>query len=73
MRSVMLKIPPEISDDEARLLMAMILFAQKKVSVGKAAEMAGYSKRTFMEILAHHQIPVVNYAIDEVEQDLLNA
>jgi predicted HTH domain antitoxin len=73
MRAVTLKVPIGISDDEARKLVAIGLFIDGRVSLGKAAELAGYSRRAFMEILSHRGVPVVNYEADEVDEDLANA
>jgi predicted HTH domain antitoxin len=73
MRAVTLKVPVGVSDDEARLLVAIGLFVASRVSLGKAAELAGYRQRAFMEILAHRGIPVVRYEPNEVDEDLANA
>ena len=73
MRAVTLKVPAGVSDDEARLLVAIGLFVAGRVSLGKAAELASYSQRAFMEILSHRGIPVVRYGADEVDEDLANA
>ena len=43
------------------------------VSLGQAAELAGYSKPTFMELLANYDVPVFNYSEEELEKDILNA
>jgi predicted HTH domain antitoxin len=73
MRAVTLQVPTGVSDDEARLLVAIGLFIDGRVSLGKAAELAGFSRRAFMEILAHRGISVVKYAPDEVDEDLAHA
>ena len=73
MRAVTLHVPIGVSDDEARKLVAIGLFIDGRVSLGKAAELAGYSRRAFMEILSHRGVPVVSYAADEVDEDLTNA
>ena len=44
-----------------------------KLSLGQAAEVAGYSKRTFMELLGKYGVSVFNYSADEIENDLKNA
>lgn len=73
MRAVTLQVPAGISDDEARQLVAIGLFVDGRVSLGKAAELAGYSRRAFMEILSHRGIPVVSYEANEIDEDLANA
>ena len=73
MRSVTLQLPSDVSEDEARLLLAIRLFQEDRVSLGKAAELAGYSCRAFAEILAHRGVDSVRYPASEVADDLANA
>ena len=40
------------------------------MSLGTAARMAGYTKRTYMELLGRRGVPVFNYDPDELDQDL---
>ncbi len=73
MNMVTLPLPDQVSQDEARLLLALKLFETGRLSCGKAAELAGYSKRAFMEMLNRHGVAVLNSAADEVASDLANA
>lgn len=73
MNTLTISLPDFISVEEAKLLLAMKLFELGKVSCGKAAELSGYSKRAFMEILSKHRISIVNYPPEEIEQDVKNA
>ena len=73
MKTVTLPLPDSVSEDEARLLLALKLFETERISCGQAAELAGYSKRAFIELLGRKRIPVFNYAADEVARDLTNA
>jgi len=66
-------IPPSIAEDEARLYLAMKLFEVGRLSCGQAAELAGYSKRTFMEVLGKHGVPVMDYPDQELQDDLGHA
>ena len=70
MNTLTIELPFDVDPDEARLLLTMKLFEEGKVSLGKAAEMAGYTKRTYMELLGRHGIPVFNYPPDELDRDL---
>ncbi|MCS7208962.1 MAG: UPF0175 family protein [Fimbriimonadales bacterium] len=71
MSVLQVELPPTISEDEARLLLAVKLYEAGRVSLGKAAELAGYSKRAFMELLSRQKISVVNYSPEELEQEVL--
>ena len=65
-----IELPFGVEPDEAALLLSVQLFAEGKVSLGTAARMAGYSKRTFMELLGRRGVPVFNYDADELDGDL---
>jgi predicted HTH domain antitoxin len=41
-----------------------------KLSLGKAAELAGIDKIDFMKLLSEHKISVYNYPPEELEEDL---
>lgn len=66
-------IPPSIGEDEAKLYLAMKLFEVGRLSCGQAAEVAGYSRRTFMELLGKHGVPVMDYPDQELQDDLGHA
>jgi len=63
------KLPPNLSEDEAKLLLAVKLYELGKVSLGQAARLAGFSKRTFMEMLGRYRVPIFNYAPEELRQE----
>jgi predicted HTH domain antitoxin len=70
-----LEIPDvaNISKTEAQILFAMKLFEADKLSLGKAAEVAGLSYRTFYELLIRYGIPVVTITEDDVKWEIENA
>ena len=49
-------VPPSISEGEAKMFLAMKLFEVGRLSCGQAADLAGYSKRTFVELLGKHHV-----------------
>ena len=55
------------------MLLATQLYEQGKLSLGQAAELTGYSKRTFMELLGDYNVSVFNHGEQEVENDIRNA
>lgn len=69
MSQLIIELPPHISIHEAQLLLAVKLFETGKLSLGKAAKLAGYSKPTFIELLGKMGIPVINYPSEELEQE----
>ncbi|WP_443216589.1 UPF0175 family protein [Scytonema sp. HK-05] len=52
-----MELPPNISIEEAQLLLAVKLFETGKLSLGQAAKLAHYSKRTFIDLLVNNKIP----------------
>ncbi|MHC9542877.1 MAG: UPF0175 family protein [Vulcanimicrobiota bacterium] len=69
----LIEIPEDISREEAKLFLAMKLFEEGKMSLGQASGYAGFSKKSFIEILGKHKIPVIDYPNEELEEDLKNA
>lgn len=68
-------IPQDILDSarlslsEARLELAIALYAQRRLSIGKARELANVSLWQFRQILAARRISV-NYDVEELHQDI---
>ena len=65
-----LTLPPEIGSDKVRLLLAIQLVEDERVSLGRAAEVSGYSKQTFMEILGRRGVPVIDYPPEDLGAEL---
>ena len=63
-------LPLGLSESEAKLLLAIKLYEVGKASLGQAAKLAGFSKRTFMEILGQYRIPIFAYSPEELRQEL---
>lgn len=75
MKTLTLQVPEalQIDNREATFLLAIKLYEKGRLSLGQAAEMTGYTKRTFMEILGSHNIPVFDYNPGEIATDIRNA
>lgn len=56
-----------IKEDEVKLLLAIKLLEDGIVSLGKAAEIAGYSEKAFAEVLLHRGIPPIKYSKLDLE------
>ena len=70
MSDLTIALPDSISEVEARVCLAAKLFELGRLSCGQAAEMAGYSKRTFLELLGQQGVAVLDYPADELTDDL---
>lgn len=65
-----LELPPTITKDETRTLLAIKLYETGRLSIGKAAELANYSKRAFIEVLGHHEVPIFDYPPEDLRKEL---
>ena len=72
MSQLTIDLPSHIPADEARLLLSIKLYEAERISLGKAAELAGYSKRAFMEMLSKEGIPVINISPEDLDRELDN-
>jgi predicted HTH domain antitoxin len=63
-------LPFSLSEDEAKLLLAIKLYEVGKVSLGQAAKLAGFSKRAFIDVLGQHRIPIFDYPPEELRQEI---
>ena len=61
---------PEELEAQIRLMAALKMFELGKLSVGKAAELAGLSKVEFLEMCGRYKVPVFNYSPEELEAEL---
>ena len=73
MKTLTLQIPDNIDEKEAQTLLAAKLYEKGSLTLGQAAELAGYSKRTFMELLANYDVSVFNYSEIELDKEILHA
>jgi predicted HTH domain antitoxin len=71
MLSLDVDLPSRLSPDEAKVLLAVKLFEVGKATLGQAAKLAGVSKRSMIEILGRHKIPVINYSADELRAEVV--
>lgn len=75
MKTITLNVPDniELDQQEAAMIVAAKLYEQGKVSMGQGAELAGYSKSTFMELLGKYDVSIFNYNPSEIANDVKNA
>ena len=75
MKTLTIELPDslDLSSKDINTALAAQLYDIGKLSLGQAADLAGYSKSTFMEILTNYKVSVFNYAPEDLNQDLGNA
>jgi len=83
MEKVVLDIPQEILislkettqefSRELLMLAAVKFFELGKLSSGRAAQLAGLSKISFLQSLAKYNVPIFDLSEDDLKQDMMNA
>ena len=73
MKTLTLQIPDNLDEKEAKTFLAAKLYEKGSLSLGQAGELAGISKRDFMERLSNYGVSVFEYSETELEKDILNA
>lgn len=75
MRKVTLNIPDsvDINNAEVAILVVSQLYEMGRLSIGQAAEVAGLTKRTFVEWLGRYNVSVFNYPASDLSIDVANA
>jgi len=75
MRTIQLNVPDclDLRDYDLSMLIAAKLYEEAKVSAGQAAEIAGLSKRSFIELLGRYGVSVFSTSISDLKSDIVNA
>ena len=75
MKTINLDLPDGVDLEPAdlKVFLASSLYEKRKLSLGPAAEMAGLSKRAFIEILGNYGVSIFNQDAEEIGADLDNA
>lgn len=68
-----LNLPDSLNEKEVQLFLAAKLYENQTLTLGQAAELAGYSKATFMQLLADFDVSIFNYTEADLENDIQNA
>ena len=55
--------------EEARKILALQFFKERKLSLGKAAELSGMDKNDFVLLLGKNQIDIYQYTDRELERE----
>lgn len=63
----------DLKETDYSMIIASKLYEDGKLSAGQAAELAGYSKRTFIEILGKYNVSVFSNSVDDLLSDIANA
>jgi predicted HTH domain antitoxin len=75
MKTINLTIPEYLNYDETewKIILAGELYERGKLSLGQAADLAGFSKRVFIELMGKYGFSVFNDSIEDLKSDIKNA
>jgi predicted HTH domain antitoxin len=75
MKKVTIEVPESlgVTNTEVKLIFAAKLYEMGKVSQGQGAEIAGISKREFIETIGKYGVSIFNYSVEDLENELNNA
>jgi predicted HTH domain antitoxin len=75
MRTIQFKVPDDLDlkDADLSMILASKLYEDGRLSAGQAAELAGLSKRVFIELLGRYGVSVFSQSISDLHSDIANA
>lgn len=75
MRTIQFNIPDnlDLKDYDFSMIIAAKLYEDAKLSSGQAAQIAGLSKRAFIELLGKQGVSVFSNSISDLHSDIANA
>lgn len=59
-----------LSDSSLKMILAAKLFEMGELSSGQAAELAGISKREFIETVGRYGVSIFQYSAEELREDV---
>jgi len=63
------ELPVDVTPEEAQLALAIRLYEKGRISLGRAAMIAGFSKRAFMDILSREGVAICNYRVEDLAEE----
>ena len=60
-------------EQEIRFLVAAKLYELEHISSGRAADLAGLERVSFLQNLSRYRISVFNYSLEELEREILES
>ena len=69
-----ISIPETVDIDKRHLSMIVAgkLYEQGRLSLGQAADVAGLTKRTFIELLGDYGVSIFNFPVSDLSKEAIN-
>ena len=68
MKTLTLKIPDSVDEHDVKMQLATHLFEKGILSSGQAADLAGVSKRVFLQDVGNYGVSIFGERIEDIEQ-----
>ncbi len=65
-----LDLPASIPKEDAQLMLALKLYEKRRLTLGQAARVAGYSKRAFIDLLGLEGVTILDTDPTELDAEI---
>jgi predicted HTH domain antitoxin len=74
MATLTIEIPETVDIDKRRvsMIVASKLYEQGRLSLGQASDVAGLTKRTFIELLSDYGVSIFNFPVSDLSKEMIN-
>ncbi|MDR3002080.1 MAG: UPF0175 family protein [Fibromonadaceae bacterium] len=75
MATLTINLPKTVDIDKryVSMLVASKLYEQGRISLGQASDIAGLTKRSFIELLNDYDVSVFNFPVSDLSKEMINA
>lgn len=75
MKTIQINLPDslDLNEYDVSMIVASKLYEEAKLSAGQAAEVAGLSKRAFIELLGKYNVSLFSNSTSDLYSDIANA
>ena len=75
MATLTIEIPETVDIDKRRvsMIVASKLYEQGRLSLGQASDVAGLTKRAFIELLSDYGVSIFNFPASDLSKEMTNA
>jgi predicted HTH domain antitoxin len=75
MKTIQINLPDslDLNEYDVSMIVASKLYEEAKLSAGQAAEIAGLSKRAFIELLGKYNVSLFSNSTSDLYSDIANA
>ena len=70
---IQIEVPDEISERDVKILLAVQLYKEGKLTLKQASELAGLCIEDFMKVLSEKKVSVINWDEEELLKEIKNA